>query len=62
VREVLHERLRQLAPAAERLGCAAELADATRLTEANGALRQRAVAARDGLEGLARWLAESYTS
>jgi carboxylate-amine ligase len=60
VRDVLSERLEQLAPAAERLGCIADLASAGRLIETNGALRQRAVAARDGLPGLARWLAERY--
>jgi hypothetical protein len=46
-----------LAPAAERLGCAAELAGAEALIEANGALRQRA--AGDPAD-VARWLAERY--
>ena len=57
VREVLRERLEQLAPVAERLGCAAELAGARALAERNGALRQRAVAAERACR-LARWLAE----
>ena len=51
-RERLHALLDAVAPAAARLGCAAELADAHALAERNGALRQRAVAAsaepRDG--------------
>jgi glutamate---cysteine ligase / carboxylate-amine ligase len=61
-RDLLRERLEQLAPAADRLGCAAELAGAAHLIEENGALRQRAVAAREGLQGLVRWLAERYVS
>jgi carboxylate-amine ligase len=60
VREVLRTRLADLAPVAERLGCAAELANAERLIEANGALRQRAVAAESGLVGVARWIASQY--
>jgi glutamate---cysteine ligase / carboxylate-amine ligase len=56
VRDVLRARLGELAPVAERLGCAAELARASALIDANGALRQRAV----GLDGAARWLAERY--
>jgi carboxylate-amine ligase len=60
VRDVLRGRLRDLAPAAERLGCADELASADALIEANGAARQRAVAAESGLPGVARWLAERY--
>ena len=60
VRDVLRSRLRELAPVAERLGCADELASAEALIEANGAVRQRAVAAESGLSGVARWLAERY--
>jgi carboxylate-amine ligase len=60
VRDVLHARLEQLAPVAERIGCAAELARARALAESNGAPAQRAVAAQNGLPGLARWLAERY--
>lgn len=60
VRELLHERLEQLAPAAGRLGCAGELAGARALIAANGAVRQREVAARDGLRGVTRSLVDSY--
>lgn len=42
VRALLRRRLAQLAPAAERLGCAAELASAEALVERNGADRRRA--------------------
>ncbi len=62
VRDVLRARLAELAPVAERLGCGAELASAEALIEANGALRQRAVAAESGVLGVARWLAERYTA
>jgi len=47
-REVLHALLAELGPAAEALGCAAELASAGALVERNGALRQREVAAAGG--------------
>jgi carboxylate-amine ligase len=60
VRDVLHARLEQIAPVAERIGCAIELAGAHALAERNGALAQRAVAEQAGLRGLARWLAERY--
>ncbi len=60
VRELLHERLEQFAPAAGRLGCAGELAGARALIAANGAVRQREVAARDGLRGVTRSLVDSY--
>jgi carboxylate-amine ligase len=56
VRDVLRTRLDQLTPVAEHLGCARELASAESLIAANGAIRQREV----GLDGVARWLAESY--
>ncbi len=62
VRDVLRGRLEDLAPAAERLGCAAELASAAALIEANGAVRQREVAAKSGPAGVARWLADRYSS
>jgi carboxylate-amine ligase len=42
---------------ADSLGCADELAHAWTLLEANGAVRQRGVAARHGVGGLLRWLA-----
>jgi carboxylate-amine ligase len=60
VRDVLRERLDQLAPAAERLGCATELASAGALVEANGAQRQREEAKRCGVPSVALWLAERY--
>jgi carboxylate-amine ligase len=56
VRELLHERLDQLSPIAERLGCATELAGAAALIEANGAQRQREL----GPAAAARALAERY--
>jgi carboxylate-amine ligase len=55
-RELLHARLVQLSPTAERLGCADELASAAALIEANGAQRQREL----GPAGAARALAERY--
>jgi carboxylate-amine ligase len=62
VREPLRERLQrlfdELAPVAVRLGCAAELERARTLAAGPGhAARQRAEAARGGLDGLAAWLA-----
>jgi glutamate---cysteine ligase / carboxylate-amine ligase len=59
-RQRLHALLDDLEPAAERLGCAAELDAARVLVERNGAIRQRAVAAERGLPGLAEWLAERF--
>ncbi|MBE2315994.1 YbdK family carboxylate-amine ligase [Solirubrobacter sp. CPCC 204708] len=56
VRDILLERVETLAPVAERLGCADELALAPRLVVRNGALRQREV----GVEGAASWLAERF--
>src|SRR4051794_16611412 len=47
VREVLLGRLETLAPVAERLGCARELAAAEPLIVRNGALRQREIGAAD---------------
>jgi carboxylate-amine ligase len=55
-REVLQGRLVELAPFAERLGCADDLARVEGLIVENGAMRQRAV----GLSGAARWLASRY--
>jgi glutamate---cysteine ligase / carboxylate-amine ligase len=60
-RERLAALLDDLAPVAERLGCVGELRDARRLLAANGAERQRAVAAEDGLLGLVGWLADRFT-
>jgi glutamate---cysteine ligase / carboxylate-amine ligase len=59
-RDVLRDRLAELAPVAERLGCARELAGATALLDADGAARQRAVAADGGVSGVARRLADRY--
>ena len=59
-RERLLGLLTDVAPAATRLGCEAQLAEAERLVEENGALRQRAVAAAEGLDGLVRWLAHRW--
>ena len=58
VRERLARLLDELAETAQRLGCAAELELArTLVAGAGGAGRQRAAAARGGLEGLVAWLA-----
>ncbi len=59
-RERLHALLDEVAPAAARLGAAAQLEDARALVETNGALRQRAVAQERGLAGVAGWLAERF--
>jgi len=49
----------ELEPHAEALGCATEFAAAWALLEANGATRQRSVAARVGLDGLLDYLASA---
>jgi carboxylate-amine ligase len=60
-RECLAALLAELAPVADRLGCAAELAGAERLGERNGAVRQREVAARGGgARAVTAWLADAY--
>ena len=59
-REWLHTLLDAVGGAAERIGCATELAAARELVERNGAIRQRE-AARDGdLRALTAWLADRY--
>ena len=59
VRERLHALLDEVAPAAQRLGCAAELDDARALVDGRGgAGHQREVAQSDGLGGLVAWLAD----
>jgi carboxylate-amine ligase len=58
----LHELLVELAPAAARLGCEAQLSETDRLAAENGAMRQRVVAATEGLNGLVRWLGERWLS
>ncbi len=59
-RDSLRALLESLEPAAARVGCLAELAAADRLVTANGAERQRQVAAQEGLHGLVGWLADSF--
>ncbi|HEX2234228.1 MAG TPA: YbdK family carboxylate-amine ligase [Thermoleophilaceae bacterium] len=59
-RDRLTELIRDLEPVAARLGCAQELASCASLVERNGAMRQREVAAGEGLLGLARWLADRF--
>jgi carboxylate-amine ligase len=49
-----------VAPAAERLGGAAELEHARTLAARNGAERQRALAAEDGARGVVEWLAGAF--
>jgi carboxylate-amine ligase len=49
-----------VAPAAERLGGAAELEHARTLAARNGAERQRALAADRGVRGVVEWLAEVF--
>ena len=63
VRERLERLLDELAPVAARLGCASELEHARALVAGpGGAANQRAVAQRDGLDGLASWLAQRFTA
>ena len=50
----------RVAPAAERLGGAAELEHARTLAARNGAERQRALAAERGPHGVVEWLAEAF--
>jgi carboxylate-amine ligase len=59
-RERLAALIEELAPHADRLGCAAELAEAGRLAQENGAMRQRAVVSADGFDALVPWLAERW--
>jgi carboxylate-amine ligase len=49
-----------VAPAAARLGGAAELEHARTLAARNGAERQRALAAERGVHGVVEWLAEAF--
>src|SRR5262249_14641211 len=57
-RERLARLLGTLVPHGDELGCAAALAHAWTLLEANGAVRQREIAARHGIHGLLAWLAD----
>jgi carboxylate-amine ligase len=60
-RERLTALIDAVAPAADRLGTAAELERARALVrDGNGAARQRAVAAERGIAGVAGWLAERF--
>jgi carboxylate-amine ligase len=61
-RELLESLLDELAPDAERLSCAAELAHARALLARPGAARQREVAAERGLRGLVEWLADGFAA
>jgi carboxylate-amine ligase len=61
-RERLHELLDAIVPAAERIGCAAELAHARELVERNGAIRQREVARGGDLRAVTGWLADRYVA
>jgi glutamate---cysteine ligase / carboxylate-amine ligase len=60
-RERLAALVAELAPVAERLGCAAELTAVERLAARNGAVRQHEVAAEGGgVRAVAAWLADAY--
>lgn len=59
-RDRLAELLAELEPVAGRLGCSRELAGCAALIERNGAIRQREVAASEGVTGLAGWLADRF--
>ena len=49
-----------LEPSAQALGCSAELGDARKLLGSQGATRQREVAGRGSMRGVAEWLADSF--
>jgi carboxylate-amine ligase len=55
-RERIHALLGELHPVAQRLGCTGQLEHARTLLVDNGAERQRYVHAREGMDGLLRWL------
>jgi hypothetical protein len=61
-RDRLAELLAALGPTAAAQGSAAQLAEAGRLVEANGAIRQRRIAGERGVAGMAAWLAESFVA
>ena len=52
--------LDDLAPHATAVGCEAELEAARELVRANGAVRQRRLAAEAGMAGLTTWLADAF--
>jgi glutamate---cysteine ligase / carboxylate-amine ligase len=58
----LHELLDRLEPVADRFSSAKEIQHARTLVERNGAMLQHEVAAREGVVGLARWLADRFAS
>ena len=60
-RELIGQLIERLAPHAAELGCTEGLEAAAALSERNGAIRQREVAAERGIEGLVAWLAENFT-
>jgi carboxylate-amine ligase len=59
-RDLVRRLIDDVAPAAERLGCRAELADAERLASRNGAELQRARAGEVGLRDMVGWLADEF--
>jgi carboxylate-amine ligase len=59
-RECLHGLLDSLEPVAASLGSSSWLTRARNLVECNGAIRQRQVAAREGMRGLSAWLVERF--
>jgi glutamate---cysteine ligase / carboxylate-amine ligase len=58
----LERLIHELAPVAAQRRCGAELGHARRLCRRNGAIRQRAVAAERGPEGLVAWLVERFAA
>jgi carboxylate-amine ligase len=60
-RERLHTLLDALTPTAAELGCTAELESARSLVERNGALRQRAICAEAGMDGVVTWMTEQFS-
>ena len=60
-RERLHALLDRLEPVGARLGCAAELREARRLVEENGAISQRRIGEEGGPVEVARWLCARFS-
>lgn len=59
-RDLCHELLETLAPAAKELQSTGELDDARALAEANGAIAHREIASEGGPRAVARWLTERF--
>jgi glutamate---cysteine ligase / carboxylate-amine ligase len=59
-RRRLNRLLDALGPFGDRLGSSAQLEEARRLVEANGAIRQRRLVERVGLDGMVGWFAEHF--